>query len=458
MTDTAELAYFFRHAAMREGAYQLHIPSDRAELHGHALVILELMLPESELMTAAVDLAAHARLAQRDRTLINDALAKKELEYLKSAAKHAKSMYQNSEAARYFNLAANHLSCRPVEGSKLLTTAAYLHWFAGERNACEDCFERALKLAGMDRAAQCDVLIERGTYFRDLGQYERGRDDLEQARRLAAQLNDNLLQLRAVGNLNTILDRDLSGHEAEMLYKPLNDLARELDNHSALGVSMGQIGHAYYYDNAHDKAIEWLERSVKALQKAGDGLNESVMLTTLANVILSKNTDDPRNGAHAACELFRRAVQRAKDVGTRPFSVNGYVGMAKCYRLLGMLLEAETYARRGLAIAKEVRSEASLGMAYVELGRVMEERNANAEAERSYLHGLESVQDFVDRTSAITLLCALARLASKLGDWTAAEDYILTAVDQPLDGAEAGMAERLDKAVEAIKQQQVPAE
>ncbi|MHC4840016.1 MAG: hypothetical protein ACYTDT_03510 [Planctomycetota bacterium] len=458
MTHTAELAYLFRHAAMREGAYQLHVPSDRAELHEQALVILELMLPETELMAAAVDLAAHARLAQRDRTLINDELAQKELTYLKSAARHAKAMYQNAEAARYFGLAANHVSCRPVEGSKLLTTAAYLHWFAGERSACEDCFERALKLAGMDRAAQCDVLIERGTYFRDLGQYERGRDDLEQARKLAAQLEDKRLQLRAVGNLNTILDRDLSGREAEMLYEPLNDLARDLGNHAALGIAMGQVGHAYYAESSIQKAIEWLERSVEALQQANDGLNESVMLSTLASVILDQQTDDLRKEAHKASELFRRAVKRAKDVGNRPFSVSGYTGMAKCYRILGMSLEAETYARRGLSIAREIRSEGNLGLAYVELGHVLEERNANAEAERNYLHGLEIVQDFEDRTSAIRLLYSLARLAGKLDDWTAAEDYILTAADQPLDSTEAELAGRLKDAIEDIKQQRVPAE
>ena len=37
----AEHAYLFRHALLRDAAYQLQLPGDRAKLHGMALGILE---------------------------------------------------------------------------------------------------------------------------------------------------------------------------------------------------------------------------------------------------------------------------------------------------------------------------------------------------------------------------------------------------------------------------------
>lgn len=74
----AESAYLFRHALLRDAAYQLQLPSDRARLHGLAFAILEdlaggirpvaLGPPPSQLEPHPTDpfaeeLAAHARIS-----------------------------------------------------------------------------------------------------------------------------------------------------------------------------------------------------------------------------------------------------------------------------------------------------------------------------------------------------------------------------------------------------------
>jgi hypothetical protein len=59
MSFTAEEAYLFAHATLREAAYQLWLPSDRARLHSFALEILE-ALPETTLERLAAELADHA--------------------------------------------------------------------------------------------------------------------------------------------------------------------------------------------------------------------------------------------------------------------------------------------------------------------------------------------------------------------------------------------------------------
>ncbi|MCF6228586.1 MAG: hypothetical protein L3J82_08025, partial [Planctomycetes bacterium] len=151
MMHHAEVTYLFRHVTLRDGAYQLHMPSERAALHELALIILGSILPENDRIALALDLAVHARQAQHGRTLLDDVFAQKELAYMKVAASYAKSKYQNAEAAGHYTSAANHPSCKPVEASRLLTQAAFLYWFAGERIRCESSFEQALKLAGMDR-------------------------------------------------------------------------------------------------------------------------------------------------------------------------------------------------------------------------------------------------------------------------------------------------------------------
>ena len=178
----------------------------------------------------------------------------------------------------------------------------------------------------------------------------------------------------------------------------------------------------------------------------------------LGQVLLLQETTDSRKSIRNALELFSKSVARAKDVGNLPFQVSGYIGMANCYRKLDMPLEAETYARKGLTIATDVRHERSLGSAYVALGLVYEERKSAGKAEQTYLHGLDSVQDFADRSQAVTILYALARLAARQSDWPAAENYILTAKDQPLDGAEMELIDKLDSAIDCILMREVPSE
>ncbi|NUN49567.1 MAG: hypothetical protein HUU15_12135, partial [Candidatus Brocadiae bacterium] len=77
----AEVAYLFRHVLLREAAYQLQLPGDRARLHGLALETIEALSggrppahfaedadgrPVAEDHPTdpfALDLAEHARLA-----------------------------------------------------------------------------------------------------------------------------------------------------------------------------------------------------------------------------------------------------------------------------------------------------------------------------------------------------------------------------------------------------------
>lgn len=63
MDVSAESAYLFRHAVVRDAAYELQLPSERAVLHGLALDILE-ALPGLNLTAVGLELARHARAAQ----------------------------------------------------------------------------------------------------------------------------------------------------------------------------------------------------------------------------------------------------------------------------------------------------------------------------------------------------------------------------------------------------------
>ena len=59
----AETAYLFRHALLRDAAYQLQLPGERARLHALALASIEQTL--APLGQAALDAAAATGIIQR---------------------------------------------------------------------------------------------------------------------------------------------------------------------------------------------------------------------------------------------------------------------------------------------------------------------------------------------------------------------------------------------------------
>ncbi|NUN47931.1 MAG: hypothetical protein HUU15_03775, partial [Candidatus Brocadiae bacterium] len=113
----AEAAYLFRHALLREAAYQLHLPGQRARLHAEALAVMErqaggrpaeLLLGEGIRFEVhptdplAEDLADHARLG--------GAPPEVQALYACRAAALAERQYRPEDAMRLWEAAAGLLS------------------------------------------------------------------------------------------------------------------------------------------------------------------------------------------------------------------------------------------------------------------------------------------------------------------------------------------------------------
>ena len=107
---SAETAYLFRHALLREAAYQLQLPGDRSRLHALALSVLEELAggrpPEPPPLGPDVDVLipphasdAFAReLAGQAGSAGGPDMAGLRRLYLRRAAEHASRSYRNEEA------------------------------------------------------------------------------------------------------------------------------------------------------------------------------------------------------------------------------------------------------------------------------------------------------------------------------------------------------------------------
>ena len=154
----AETAYLFRHALLRDAAYQLQLPGDRARMHEIAFEVLEDFAggrppeppgaaEENSAVTPhaadpfAFELATHARLARTaasaDRTAMDAALRL----YLRRGAEHSERVFQSEAAVSLWQQLAE--VQQGVECAEALRRAAAAAHQAGWTRLAEPLYRRA---------------------------------------------------------------------------------------------------------------------------------------------------------------------------------------------------------------------------------------------------------------------------------------------------------------------------
>jgi tetratricopeptide (TPR) repeat protein len=363
VAPTAESAYLFRHGALRDAAYQLIPLSQRSRLHAIALDVLEENLSAG--LETAFELADHAREAQTGS--FASELPFRELRYLRLAAMHADSKYENDTACRLWERAALHPAASPTERAEAYGNAGVTHWMLGRRPQALRCLGAAIDTPQAAPRCVTFALIERGTLFRDVREHEPATRDLERALEIARRIGDKHLQLRALGNLCTIRDTRMTRVAARELYAPVLKLARETGNLRAVGITEGQIGQACMRSEEFAAAETHLHESISMLRQAGDRLNEAAMLSALGHVFRSRTDGERAANLERAAELYREAIAANDAMGFLFQRSSPLVGLASVYREQGKPAQAREFARQALQTALEVGDPAEVAAASDEL-------------------------------------------------------------------------------------------
>lgn len=425
---SAETEYLFRHATVRDAAYQLLPVSQRARLHGTALDILE----ESAMghtLEIVMELAEHARLAQVGVTIFASELPLREIRYLRLAARHSAAKYENEHAARLWETVGEHPRADNNEKAEALIEAGLMHWMLGRRDRALEVLTRALELDDVETRHRAYCLIERGTLHRDVRDNVSAVHDLESALELARESGQRALELRALGNLCTIRDTQLSPEDVKELYAPVLALAADLQDTRAAGITEGQIGIASARADHFAMAEQHLERSIEKLREAGDRVNETAMIAAVGRLYLMRTDGDRRLNLMRAVKHFQDSVKIKEELGYLFQKAEPLLGLAAAHRELGTLSEAGRYARRALDVAQEVGDPESIGNAFLEIGRVHEAAGDTNEAERAYSYGFMEIEGTGAENAKVDLLSALATLMAGQGDWEDAQSHARNAVE-----------------------------
>lgn len=453
---SAETEYLFRHATVRDAAYQLLPMSQRSRLHVLALEILE----ESTLglsLDAIFELAEHARLAQVGVTFAGSDLPVRELRYIRLSAANAASKYDNDVACRLWERVAEHPAATDTDRVEALTEAGVLHWMLGRKDKAMQRLTGAIDLGTTDKSSLTYCLIERGTLYRDIHENENAVRDLSRALEIARQTKNKHLELRALGNLCTIQDSHMTKAGVQDLYSPVLKIAREIGDERAIGITEGQIGQAFLRSQDYVGAETHLRESIEKLHAAGDLLNEADMLSALGSLFEKRTDGDGRLNLMRAVQCYRDSITLKEQLGFLFHKATPLCGLASAHRLLGMLPESEKYARQALQVSQEVGDPAGLGSAYFQLGAVQEAQGELVSAERTYSYGFLAVEESPAEDAKIVLLGALARLMASQGDWEDAQNHAHNAVELAAKTKDTRTHSRTRRLLRSIESRQPPA-
>ena len=263
---SAEIAYLFRHALLRDAAYEMQLPGDRARLHALAIDAVEALhgtlpdQPDDEagypLDRLSADLANHARAIAQ----VNGADAgarRREARYLRRAAIHAMREYRREdEQAAWTRLAG--IETGSARANALTAAALVATELPGLADQAQRLIADALKEANGagDNAARGKALAVHAKLQRRAGRPDDAGRALSEAldalrkagmrRETASLLNDAASMLMDAGRVG---EAEARFHEAAALAESVGDFGLQgaiLGNRATLLVHTGkrQEGHA----------------------------------------------------------------------------------------------------------------------------------------------------------------------------------------------------------------------
>lgn len=400
----AEQAYLFRHALLRDAAYELQLPRHRARLHGLALTLLEDALDSPRrkdgtdswtsaplpIDAFALELAHHAQLAE---PATGEASMAAWHWYTTRAADYAERHYRHDQARELWHELAN--ASEGVVQGRAKRRAAEMEYMAGASENAQRLLEEALvtlRQSGerQQQALTLDTLgrVHRGNgrtseaerafeqalaIHRDTGNrrgegstlanlaalyHQSGRvDRAEQCYEHSLQLvggEDRQLRSVVQGNLAAIYNENGRSSDAEQLYEQALASLRETGSRLLEGILLGNLAVVYARTGRADRAVDAYERALAIHQEVGNRRSEGVVRANLA-------VRHREAGRLAESELaYQRALAMLRETANRPHEAAHTCGYAVCLLRLGKRAPARAEWTRGAAMLREMGDSAAL--------------------------------------------------------------------------------------------------
>lgn len=265
MEPRAEEIYVFIHAALRDAAYQLWLPSDRGRLHGVALDVLSEVAGGNDKW--AYELAGHAHDAQQGRDLELEAeviahLLHRELELLWRALEAAQADFQHRRAVELYERILGSPALTVADAATAHGHLAHLLLSLGRQSEARAHFEQELALGRQLRSAR-----HMATSLLGLGRLQGAQGRMAEAERLLSEAIEAARSGNEIGTLCTarnwmagLYEDTGRAHLTEAHYRETMRIAKEGNVPVAYYAALGNLSN-------HLRHVGRLEESAAAMKE-----------------------------------------------------------------------------------------------------------------------------------------------------------------------------------------------
>lgn len=407
-----EQAYLFRHALLRDAAYALQPPEERASLHADAVATMEALFDESARGALCADLAEHAAQARAQDPRRFAALGRKEVAYVMRQALADAAAYRNDKALALLARVRHHPDAEPAQQVQaLLESTEILAHLPNPRRAIEPAEEAARMALAMGDTQTWLRARKRVTWVRGAT----GQSHLalsEQLGLVQAALVENEPSLIAglLSDMATMQRHVGQYDQSEASLQQALEVSRQLGHERGIGTVELNMGALCMQRGQHAQAARLYRSALARFEPLG---NKHLLRTCCSNLSSALAGIDPAESER----LAHRALALARETGDVEATADATGKLAMLRKQQGQLPQAEALFRQAIEIQREAGVVKGSGNMLGNLASTLEARGHLEEARRYYSQALEAAQAERHAHAVAYWQVSLASLAASRGDW-----------------------------------------
>ncbi|MBD3286061.1 AAA family ATPase, partial [candidate division WOR-3 bacterium] len=246
-TSVTETVYLFKHALLRDAAYNMQLRSRLRRLHASTAQAIEKLYANSS--THYTDLAFHYENAE---------ITDKASEYLRKAGDWASANYSNEDAIELLTRLLKHID-NEEEEIAIRNRIGQILQHIGKWNAAADIFRENLQSANeiRNRVLIAESENNLGELLRDQGSYSEAFALFETAYESYIQLGDQRGMSKTLDNMGSVSFYRGNYEEAMKYYEGRLAIVNELEDQLAICKTESSMGTLYANQGEYSKAMDY---------------------------------------------------------------------------------------------------------------------------------------------------------------------------------------------------------
>ena len=401
-----EIRYIFRHALMRDAAYEVQLRAHRRTLHRLTAETLT-ELYKDNLLPYYADIAYHY---ERAYLLGGTDLREEAITALQRAGKHVAANYENETAVDYFNRALRLATAEDgdVYYNLLLAREAIFHTL-GNREAQGRDLEMLVGIVQSQPAKQIEVALRQARYAHAMSDYATAIKTAVQATQLAASNGDT--QQEAMGHIawaNALWQQgdynDSNNHIQQAI-----ELAQAGRHHALVVEALSLSGIIDREQGNLAGSRRYFGKALILARKIGDHVGRAKLLNNLGM------NAHGRGDYMEASDYYRQALEAARELGIRFGESIILNNLGVIARDLGQYDQADTYYKQALTIAREIGNKTGEANLLNDLGMVAQNQGDLRQAKAYQEQALTIVHEIGNRPKEGFILTCLGDVLAELG-------------------------------------------